>query len=72
MNQKLKILLNSRCSLARKTLRTMRKNSQVVSSTLGVSQKVLRNAYFNHHPKWDIDEDALLVAAKAVAQVVCS
>jgi amidohydrolase len=30
------------------------------------------NPYFNHHPKFDIDEDALLVAAKAVGQVVCS
>ncbi|HEM2472552.1 TPA: amidohydrolase, partial [Listeria monocytogenes] len=28
------------------------------------------NAYFNHHPKFDIDEDALLVAAKSVADVV--
>jgi amidohydrolase len=28
--------------------------------------------YFNHHPKFDIDEAALLVAAKAVGQVVCS
>ena len=27
--------------------------------------------YFNHHPKFDIDEDALLVAAKAVGTVVC-
>lgn len=28
------------------------------------------HAYFNHHPKFDIDEDALLVAAKSVADVV--
>lgn len=28
--------------------------------------------YFNHHPKFDIDEAALLVAAKAVGQVVCN
>ena len=28
--------------------------------------------YFNHHPKFDIDEAALLVAAKAVGLVVCS
>ena len=28
--------------------------------------------FFNHHPKFDIDEAALLVAAKAVGLVVCS
>lgn len=28
-------------------------------------------SYFNHHPKFDIDEESLLVAAKAVGQVVC-
>ena len=33
--------------------------------------KGLEKPYFNHHPKFDIDEDALLVAAKAVGQVVC-
>lgn len=33
--------------------------------------KGVEKAYFNHHPKFDVDEDALLVAAKAVAQVVC-
>ncbi len=27
--------------------------------------------YFNHNPKFDLDEDALLVAAKAVGDVVC-
>lgn len=29
------------------------------------------NPYFNHHPKFDMDEHALLVAAKAVGHVVC-
>lgn len=29
------------------------------------------NVPFNHHPKFNIDEDALLVAAKSVGQVVC-
>jgi amidohydrolase len=33
--------------------------------------KRVEKPYFNHHPKFDIDEDALLVAAKAVGQVVC-
>jgi amidohydrolase len=39
---------------------------------IGCKPKGVEKPYFNHHPKWDIDEDALLVAAKAVAQVVCS
>ena len=39
---------------------------------IGCSPKGVENAYFNHHPKFDIDEDALLVAAKSVGQVVCS
>ena len=34
--------------------------------------KGVEKAYFNHHPKFDINEDALLIAAKSVAQVVCS
>jgi len=38
----------------------------------GSAPKGVENAYFNHHPKWDVDEDALLVAAKAVAEIVCS
>lgn len=38
----------------------------------GSAPKRVENAYFNHHPKWDVDEDALLVAAKAVAEIVCS
>lgn len=33
--------------------------------------KGVKKPYFNHHPKFDIDEDALLVAAKSVAYVVC-
>ncbi|MDR7080106.1 amidohydrolase [Neobacillus niacini] len=33
--------------------------------------KGVEKPYFNHHPKFDIDEDALLVAAKAVGTVVC-
>ncbi len=39
---------------------------------IGVSPKGVEKPYFNHHPKFDIDEDSLLVAAKAVGQVVCS
>ncbi|WP_438351966.1 amidohydrolase [Paenibacillus sp. FA6] len=39
---------------------------------IGCKPKGVKEAYFNHHPKFDIDEDALLVAAKSVAQVVCS
>ena len=39
---------------------------------IGCKPKGVEKAYFNHHPKFDIDEDALLVAAKAVGQVVCS
>lgn len=31
----------------------------------------VKHPYFNHHPKFDIDEKALLVAAKAVGHVVC-
>ncbi|EDN9715273.1 TPA: M20 family metallopeptidase [Listeria monocytogenes] len=37
---------------------------------IGAKPKNTSNAYFNHHPKFDIDEDALLVAAKSVAEVV--
>ncbi|MBZ5748863.1 amidohydrolase [Metabacillus sp. DBTR6] len=39
---------------------------------IGCTPKGVEKPYFNHHPKFDIDEDALLVAAKSVAQVVCS
>lgn len=37
---------------------------------IGCKPKDVEQAYFNHHPKFDIDEDALLVAAKSVGQVV--
>ncbi|MCK2001358.1 amidohydrolase [[Brevibacterium] frigoritolerans] len=37
---------------------------------IGCKPKGVEKAYFNHHPKFDIDEDALLIAAKSVAQVV--
>ena len=39
---------------------------------IGCKPKGTENVYYNHHPKFDIDEDALLVAAKSVAHVVCS
>ena len=39
---------------------------------IGAKPKGVEKAYFNHHPKFDIDEDALLIAAKAAGQVVCS
>jgi amidohydrolase len=39
---------------------------------IGASPKGVENPYFNHHPKFDIDEDGLLVAAKTVGQVVCN
>lgn len=42
----------------------------VSSSIIGAKPKNTSIAYFNHHPKFDIDEDALLVAAKSVADVV--
>ena len=35
---------------------------------IGCIPKGVENPYFNHHPKFDIDEDALIVAAKTVAQ----
>ncbi|MNJ59196.1 hypothetical protein D3C77_548660 [compost metagenome] len=38
---------------------------------IGCTPKGVDKPFFNHHPKFDIDEDALLVAAKAVGQVVC-
>lgn len=37
---------------------------------IGCKPKNVEEVYFNHHPKFDIDEDALLVAARAVAHVV--
>jgi len=39
---------------------------------IGCSPEGVEDPYFNHHPKFDIDEAALLVAAKAVGRVVCS
>lgn len=38
---------------------------------IGCTPKGVEKPYFNHHPKFDIDEDALLTAAKAVGIVVC-
>ena len=38
---------------------------------IGCKPKGVERAYMNHHPKFDIDEDALLVSAKSVAEVVC-
>ncbi|WP_066310533.1 M20 family metallopeptidase [Bacillus sp. FJAT-29814] len=38
---------------------------------IGCTPKGVEQPYFNHHPKFDIDEDALIVAAKAVGCVVC-
>lgn len=38
---------------------------------IACTPKGVDKPYFNHHPKFDIDEDALLVAAKAVGHVVC-
>ena len=39
---------------------------------IGCTPAGVEKPYFNHHPKFDIDEASLLVAAKAVGQVVCS
>ena len=39
---------------------------------IGCTPKGIDKPYFNHHPKFDIDEDAILVAAKAVGHVACS
>lgn len=38
---------------------------------IGCTPKGVEKPVYNHNPKFDIDEDALLVAAKAVGQVVC-
>ncbi|AZU60661.1 amidohydrolase [Neobacillus mesonae] len=38
---------------------------------VGSKPKGVEKPYFNHHPKYDIDEDALIVAAKSVGYVVC-
>ncbi|SFD39026.1 amidohydrolase [Lentibacillus persicus] len=39
---------------------------------IGCTPKGVEEPYFNHHPKFDIDEDAILTAAKAVGHVTCS
>ncbi|RHW35011.1 amidohydrolase [Lysinibacillus yapensis] len=38
---------------------------------ISCTPKGVEKPYFNHNPKFDIDEDALLVAAKSVGHVVC-
>ncbi|WP_435923039.1 amidohydrolase [Paenibacillus sp. DYY-L-2] len=38
---------------------------------VGCTPKGIENPYFNHNPRFDIDEDALIVAAKSVGYVVC-
>lgn len=37
---------------------------------VGAKPKGVEKPYFNHHPKFDIDEDSLPVAAKSVAEIV--
>ncbi|MFB4169774.1 amidohydrolase [Virgibacillus sp. JSM 102003] len=39
---------------------------------IGCTPKGVTDPYFNHHPKFDIDEDAILIAAKSVGHVACS
>lgn len=38
---------------------------------IGCKPEGVDKAYMNHHPKFVIDEDALLVSAKSVAHIVC-
>lgn len=38
---------------------------------IGCTPKGIDKPYFNHNPKFDIDEEALIVAVKSVAYVVC-
>jgi amidohydrolase len=38
---------------------------------IGCTTKGIERPYFNHNPKFDMDEDALIVAAKSVGYVVC-
>jgi amidohydrolase len=38
---------------------------------IGCTPKGVEKPYFNHNPKFDIDEDALIVSAKSVGYVVC-
>ncbi len=39
---------------------------------IGCKPKGVDKPYLHHHPKFDIDEDALLVSAKSVGYVVCA
>ncbi|MFC4559315.1 amidohydrolase [Virgibacillus kekensis] len=39
---------------------------------VGCTPQGVEKPYFNHHPKFDIDEDSILVAAKSVGHVVSS
>ncbi|MBM7610692.1 amidohydrolase [Lysinibacillus composti] len=39
---------------------------------IGCKPKGIENPHFTHSPKFDLDEDALLVAAKSVGHIVCS
>ncbi|WP_138419332.1 amidohydrolase [Aquibacillus sediminis] len=39
---------------------------------VGCTPKGVEEPYFNHHPKFDLDEDAILVAAKSVGHVICN
>lgn len=38
---------------------------------IGCRPEGVEKPYFNHHPKFDINEKALLVSAKSVAHIVC-
>lgn len=38
---------------------------------IGCRPKRVDKPYLNHHPKFDFDEDALLISAKSVAHIVC-
>lgn len=37
---------------------------------IGCKPKGVEKPYYNHHPKFDIDEDCMLVAAKAMGEIV--
>ncbi|SHF95920.1 amidohydrolase [Ornithinibacillus halophilus] len=39
---------------------------------IGCTPEGVEEPYFNHHPKFDIDEKSILVAAKAVGHVTCT
>jgi len=51
--------------------REMKNEYRVDSDALPITQEV-GSPYFNHHPKFDIEEDVILVAAKAVGHILCS